>query len=104
MIYKFTREEALSILKSVYSMRGTNSLSDCESTPLPEELAPLPQRKHECTAYNCGASQQADAAVDSNALEHWPREQDRGEGEQTPRKAVGREDARSVSWVDVRNV
>jgi hypothetical protein len=46
------------------------NLSLSKPTPLPQKLTPLPQSKHEKTAYHHAASQQTHTSVYTNANEH----------------------------------
>jgi hypothetical protein len=75
-----------------------------ETTPVSQDLAPLPQRCHEQTAYHHAAREQTHTSVDTDAFEHGPAEQDRSHGEQAPREAVCGEDRCGITRVDVGDV
>lgn len=80
------------------------NLSNREPTPLAQPLAKTEQQVHQDCAQDHEACKEADTAVDTDAAEHGPREQDRRKCEQAPGQTVCREDTGGVSRVDVGDV
>lgn len=79
-------------------------LSNSKPTPLPHTLTKPKQHQHAHSAQDHETAEETDASVNADAHEHGSGEQDCCKCEQASRQTISREDAGSVSRVDVGNV